>query len=200
LSGIPWRQGGIELSSVGVCRGIGGHRHCRAAAWMFMVCGVSNRADLRVSNFSGRDAGGGVTVFTIVLADPSPLLAALSGLSATAYLVLRQAVGAPREVVTANRPHVLTTRSAMNRDAPLGGVLRETRCSRTHATRTLPAASPSLFSAISLRRLGALIVEPRRPRGRRDRRGRGRHRTRPRRRAPEGSFRPGRSLSQSAGN
>ena len=40
----------------------------------------------------------------IVLSDPSPMFAALSGLSAAAYLVLRHAVGAPAGVVTATTP------------------------------------------------------------------------------------------------
>ncbi len=40
----------------------------------------------------------------IVLSDPSPMFAALSGLSAAAYLVLRHAVGAAAGVVTATTP------------------------------------------------------------------------------------------------
>ena len=43
----------------------------------------------------------------IVLSDPSPMFAALSGLSAAAYLVLRHAVGAPAGVVTATTPTMI---------------------------------------------------------------------------------------------
>ncbi|HYB39960.1 MAG TPA: hypothetical protein VEF72_32410 [Mycobacterium sp.] len=42
-----------------------------------------------------------LTVVTIVVSNPSPMLAALSGLSAAAYLVLRYAVRTPTGVVTA---------------------------------------------------------------------------------------------------
>jgi hypothetical protein len=52
-----------------------------------------------------------LTVITIVLADPSPLLAALSGASATAYLVLRHAVGSPRGLVTATQPTMIAATS-----------------------------------------------------------------------------------------
>jgi len=47
-----------------------------------------------------------LTVIAIVLADPSPLLATLGGGSATAYLVLRHAVAAPRGLVTATQPTI----------------------------------------------------------------------------------------------
>jgi hypothetical protein len=47
-----------------------------------------------------------LTVLVIVLSHPSPVLAALSGLSATAYLVLRHAVGT-RGVVTATAPTMI---------------------------------------------------------------------------------------------
>ena len=43
----------------------------------------------------------------LVLSDPSPMFAALSGLSAAAYLVLRHAVGAPAGVVTATPPTMI---------------------------------------------------------------------------------------------
>lgn len=43
----------------------------------------------------------------IVLSDPSPLFAALSGLSAAAYLVLRHAVGAPAGVVAVTAPTMI---------------------------------------------------------------------------------------------
>ena len=52
-----------------------------------------------------------LTVIAIVLADPSPLLAALSGASATAYLVLRHAVGAPRGLLTATQPTMIAATS-----------------------------------------------------------------------------------------
>jgi hypothetical protein len=45
-----------------------------------------------------------LTVAAIVLSDPAPTFAALSGISAAAYLVLRHAVGAPTGVVTATQP------------------------------------------------------------------------------------------------
>jgi hypothetical protein len=48
-----------------------------------------------------------LTVSAIVLSDPSPVFAALSGLSAAAYLVLRHAVGAPTGVVTATAPTMI---------------------------------------------------------------------------------------------
>jgi hypothetical protein len=47
-----------------------------------------------------------LTVLVIVLSHPSPVLAALSGLSATAYLVLRHSVGT-RGVVTATAPTMI---------------------------------------------------------------------------------------------
>ncbi len=47
------------------------------------------------------------TVAALALSDPPPLFAALSGLSATAYLVIRHAVGAPA-VVTTTRATVLS--------------------------------------------------------------------------------------------
>lgn len=47
-----------------------------------------------------------LTVSAIVLSDTSALLAALSGLSAAAYLVLRHAVGAPAGAVTTTWPTV----------------------------------------------------------------------------------------------
>ncbi|MHC9294807.1 hypothetical protein ACRCUN_20270 [Mycobacterium sp. LTG2003] len=43
----------------------------------------------------------------LALAEPEPVFAALAGLSATAYLVIRYAVGTP-EVVTTTRPTMLT--------------------------------------------------------------------------------------------
>jgi hypothetical protein len=52
-----------------------------------------------------------LTVITIVLADPSPLLAALSGASATAYLLLRHAVRAPRGLLTATQPTIIAATS-----------------------------------------------------------------------------------------
>jgi hypothetical protein len=52
-----------------------------------------------------------LTVITILLADPSPLLAALSGASATAYLVLRHGAGAPRGFVTATQPTMVAATS-----------------------------------------------------------------------------------------
>jgi hypothetical protein len=51
-----------------------------------------------------------LTVIAIVLADPAPLLATLSGASATAYLVLRHAVDAPG-VTTASQPTMIATTS-----------------------------------------------------------------------------------------
>jgi hypothetical protein len=47
-----------------------------------------------------------LTISVIVLSDPSPMYAALSGLCAAAYLVLRHAVGAPA-VVTATQPTMI---------------------------------------------------------------------------------------------
>ena len=46
-------------------------------------------------------------IAAVVLSDPSPIFAALSGLSAVAYLVLRHAVGAPAGVVTATPPTMI---------------------------------------------------------------------------------------------
>ena len=51
-----------------------------------------------------------LTVIAIVLTDPSPLLAALSGASATAYLVLRHAVDAPG-VTTVTKPTMIAATS-----------------------------------------------------------------------------------------
>lgn len=48
-----------------------------------------------------------LTVIAILLADPSLLAATLSGASATAYLALRHAAGAPRGLVTATQPTVI---------------------------------------------------------------------------------------------
>jgi hypothetical protein len=45
-----------------------------------------------------------LTVAAIVLSDPPPTFAALSGISAAAYLMLRHAVGAPTDVITATQP------------------------------------------------------------------------------------------------
>jgi hypothetical protein len=45
-----------------------------------------------------------LTMSAIVLSDPSPIFATLSGLCAAVYLVLRHAVGAPAGVVTATQP------------------------------------------------------------------------------------------------
>ncbi|MDV3129628.1 hypothetical protein M1247_32315 [Mycobacterium sp. 21AC1] len=45
-------------------------------------------------------------VAALALAEPAPLFSALSGLSATAYLVIRHAVGTP-DVVTTTRPTIL---------------------------------------------------------------------------------------------
>lgn len=45
-----------------------------------------------------------LTVVAILLADPSPLLATLSGVSATAYLALRHEAGAPGGLVTVTQP------------------------------------------------------------------------------------------------
>jgi hypothetical protein len=47
-----------------------------------------------------------LTVLAIALCDPSPVFAALSGLAAAAYLVLRYAAGMPG-VVTATQPTVV---------------------------------------------------------------------------------------------
>ena len=46
---------------------------------------------------------------TIVVSDPSPVLAALSGLCAAAYLVCRHAVGTPAGVVLGSWPTVVAT-------------------------------------------------------------------------------------------
>lgn len=46
-------------------------------------------------------------VTATALNDPSPLLAALSGASATAYLVLRHAIAAPRGLVTVTKPTMI---------------------------------------------------------------------------------------------
>ncbi|BBC69108.1 hypothetical protein MMRN_p0770 (plasmid) [Mycobacterium marinum] len=48
-----------------------------------------------------------LTVIAIVLADPSPLLATLSGTSATAYLMLRHAADAPPGLATATHPTMI---------------------------------------------------------------------------------------------
>jgi hypothetical protein len=48
-----------------------------------------------------------LTISAIVLSDPSPMFAALSGLCAAAYLVLRHAVGPPAGVVTVTQPTMI---------------------------------------------------------------------------------------------
>jgi hypothetical protein len=48
-----------------------------------------------------------LVIATIMLSDPPPLFAAVSGLSAAAYLVLRHAAGPPAGLVTTTRPTVI---------------------------------------------------------------------------------------------
>jgi hypothetical protein len=48
-----------------------------------------------------------LTVLAMALSDPSPLFAAIAGLSAAAYLVLRHAASAPAAVATTLRPTLI---------------------------------------------------------------------------------------------
>jgi hypothetical protein len=48
-----------------------------------------------------------LVIAAIVLSDPPPLFAAVSGLSAAAYLVLRHAAGPPSGLITTTRPTVV---------------------------------------------------------------------------------------------